>query len=180
MSVRVRLEGFRELEAELGKLSRAAGKGALRRAGVIALQPMAAIASAAAPEDTGALKRDIGVSAKAQGGKVGDAEFSAVMRAGGSRSDAVAALRTARRSAGGGAPSVELFMGPVKGSRRNAIKAIVQEFGSSKQSPRPYMRPAWDADKQPMLERLKALLWLEVQRSVARAERRAARLATAG
>jgi hypothetical protein len=44
----------------------------------------------------------------------------------------------------------------------------------------PFARPAWDADGKKMLDRLKAELWADIQKTVARAERRAARLAARG
>jgi HK97 gp10 family phage protein len=182
MSTTVRLEGFRELEAELAKLSKAAGKGALRRAGIKAMAPMAEIARTLAPVDEGNLQASIMVSAKAKGAgaDVGKAEFGAVLRGGGTKAQATAALRDARRSAndGQGVPSIELFMGPAippTGKKRAAIKAQVMEFGSFKDTPQPYMRPAWDQDHRAMLDRLKVDLWAEVSKAVERAERRAAR-----
>ena len=41
-------------------------------------------------------------------------------------------------------------------------------------SPRPFMRPAWDQDKDAMLERLRVELWTQISRAVQRAEKRAA------
>jgi HK97 gp10 family phage protein len=184
MNTTVQLTGFKELEAELAKLSKAAGKGALRRAGIKAMVPMAKIASQRAPVDEGNLQASIMVSARAKGAgaDIGKAEFGAVLRGGGSRAQATAALRDARRAAneGQGEPSIELFMGPAipaTDKRRAAIKAIVQEFGSMKQAPQPYMRPAWDQDHRAMLDRLKVELWAEVSKAVKRAEIRAAKLA---
>lgn len=181
MSLRttVRLSGFKELEAELAKLSKGMARGALTRAGTAAMAPMAAIAQGLAPKDKGELAGSITVSAKAvgAGASVGKAAFAAAMRGGLGRGAAVAALRDARRAADrpGGPPSVELFMGPSRAwSKKNAIKRMVQEFGSSAQPGQPYMRPAWDMDHRAMLERLKVDLWREVQRSVARAAARAA------
>lgn len=180
----VRLEGFRDLEQSLKQLSKAAGKGVLRRAGMKALEPMAELARSMAPEDTGELKRSIAVSAKAKGGaaEVGKAEYAAALRAGGSKADAVGALRTARRQAneGTGVPVVELYMGPEQArSKQEAIKAIVMEYGSFRHTAQPYMRPAWDRDHQAMLERLKDDLGREIDKAVARAAARAARKAAA-
>jgi len=176
--VTVELSGFSELEAELAKISKAAGKGALRRAGIKAMQPMAAIAADMAPKDTGDLSASIIVSAKASAlNDVGRRAFARTMRGGGTRSEALAALRTARRNANGGRgkAAVELFMGPVRAANADdAIKAMAQEFGTFRHSPNPYMRPAWDQDKMDMLERLKTELWAEVSKTVERAERRAA------
>lgn len=184
MVATVKVEGLRELEQELEKLTKAAGRGVLRRAGIKALVPMAEIARQKAPKDTGELSESIAVSARAvgAGADIGKAQYGAVLRGGGTKQQAAAALRAARRDAkDAGAPSIELFMGPARAdNKRGAIKAIVQEFGSIKQAPQPYMRPAWDADKMAVIERLKKDLWIEVRKSVARAERKAARLAAKG
>lgn len=183
--MKVRVEGLRELEKQFERLSAAAAKGAGRRAAVKAMEPMAAIARSLAPKDTGELGKSITVSAKATGagGRIGKREYSAVLRAGGTKAEAVGALRDARRAAKSvrAAPEVELFMGPAQGlTKREAIKRIAQEFGTFKMAPHPYMRPAWDQDKAAMLDRLKAELWREVEKAIARSEKRAARAAGRG
>lgn len=87
MSVTFKVEGLKDLEAELARISKAAGKGALRRAGVQALGPMADIARQRAPRDTEALANSIAVSARAKGAgaDVGKAQFAATLRGGGSQ-----------------------------------------------------------------------------------------------
>lgn len=183
--MRVKVEGLKELEAQLARLSKGAARGALRRAGVKSLQPMAEIARGLAPKDTEELANSITVAAKAVGGgaEIGKAEFGAVMRAGGSKGEARAALRDARRAAtdAGNLSAVELYMGPAKAkSKQAAIKAVVQEFGSVKQAPQPYMRPAWDQDREALLGRLKVEIWAEIRKAIVRAEKRAARAAAKG
>ncbi|MVX50862.1 HK97 gp10 family phage protein, partial [Rhodobacter sphaeroides] len=179
--MRVKVEGLKELEAQLARLSKGAARGALRRAGVKSLQPMAEIARGLAPKDTEELSKSITVAAKAVGGgaEIGKAEFGAVMRAGGSVGEARAALRDARRAAtdAGNLSAIELYMGPIKASKRAAIKAVVQEFGSIKQAPQSYMRPAWDQDREALLGRLKVEIWAEIRKAIVRAEKRAARAA---
>lgn len=180
--MKVTVTGLKDLEKQMQNLSRAASKGAARRAAIKAMRPMADLASSLAPRDTGELAASIIVSAKAKGAAadVGKAEFAAVMRQGGSRAEAASALRTARRNsdAASGAPSIELFMGPTVGAtKKDAIKRIAQEFGTIKMAAHPYMRPAWDQDKNAMLERLKANLWEEVEKSLVRAQKRAAKAA---
>lgn len=172
----MKLEGFKELDAELAKLSKSMGKAVLRRSGIKALGPTAALAASIAPVATGELKGSIAVSAKAHGAgsQIGKSAYAAVMRGGGSKAQAVAALRDVRRNTDtSGVPSVELFMGPAKGSKRLALKAIAQEFGTIKQPPHSFMRPAWDQDQAALLGRLKKDLWDEVRKSVARAAKRA-------
>lgn len=66
-----------------------------------------------------------------------------------------------------------LYMGP---DHRRA-HAIPQEFGTYRHPAHPYMRPAWEAESRPTLERLKGLLWDEIDKAAKRAARKAARLA---
>lgn len=179
-AVTVKLSGFKELEAELAKLTKAVGRGVLTRAGIAALEPMARAARMRAPVDTGALQESISVGARVDD-SVGRAEYAAVMRAGGTAVEALSALRDARRAVAGQAPSVVLYMGPERPADKDeAIKALVQEYGSSSNAPQPYMRPAFDAEAMPTIDRLKDELWWEVSLAVERAERRAARRAAGG
>jgi len=66
---------------------------------------------------------------------------------------------------------VEVYVGPASMTR-----AIVQEFGSIYQTPRPYMRPAWDKNKKDIPSAVGASLWEEIAKAAARAARKAARL----
>jgi len=163
---RMRVEGLRELDRNLGRLGKATGKAVLRRVGKNVLKPMAAIAKSAAPRDQGNLAESIIVGTKIAGGDVGKQAFAKVLQGGGSRGDAVSALRAARR----GASTVSVYMGPGRHPQ-----AIFQEFGTVTNAPQPFMRPAWDQDKMAMLERIKDDLWNEITRAIQRAQRRAAR-----
>ena len=173
MKVTVKVEGLAEVDAALGRLKPATGKAALRRGAIKALQPLADLAASLAPKATGALAESIVVSAKAKGAGAdrGKAAFAAAMRGGASKKEAGAAKRSAMAAAqaSGEVPSVELFMGPAKGTKRAAIKSVVQEFGSRKQAPHPYMRPAWDRDQAALLQRVATELRSEIDKSVARA-----------
>jgi HK97 gp10 family phage protein len=51
------------------------------------------------------------------------------------------------------------------------------EFGTSRQSPEPFLRPAVDANGKRMIEIFRTDVWAEIQKAVARLERKAARLA---
>jgi len=176
----LKVEGLRELDAALGQLTRATARGVLRRVLVKAGQPIATAASALAPIDTGELAGSIEVSSKIKN-TVGNAEFAAVLRDGGSRQEAVAALRGARRAAAGSGSFAEVHVGPTRAkSKRAAIKRIVTEFGSVKQSPRPYMRPAWAQKKGEALEVIKRELGGEIDKAAKRAAKRAAAKAAKG
>lgn len=148
-----KLTGFKELEKSLGELSRAAGTGVLRRAGTKAMEPMAKLASSLAPDDATTppvdLHTSIGVSARARTGRGGLQDLEKGNR-------------------------VNIHVGPAFDLERYA-RALVMEFGSYKDQPQPYMRPAFDQDGAAVIERLKPLIRAEIDKTVARAARRAAR-----
>ncbi|MGR3593041.1 MAG: HK97-gp10 family putative phage morphogenesis protein [Limimaricola soesokkakensis] len=168
MSVTVKVEGLRELERNLAGLTKAAGKGALRRALRTAAEPMADIARQLAPDD------------ESTGGY--DLRESIVVGTKLSRSQA----RKHRKMFRDNRSSVEMFMGagPLP-------QAIFVEFGTDPHinkgkfagsmhpgtPARPFIRPAWDQDKMAMLERLKVELRKEIDKSVQRAIRKQARQA---
>ena len=170
MAMTMRVEGLRELEAALADLGnvntrRAVGRRVLRRAA----QPLVDAAKAMAPRLTGNMAESIIASTRLAGGDAGRQAFARVMRAGGSRAEAVQALRDIRRAS---SSLVELYVGPGQHPQ-----AITQEFGTSFHPPQPFMRPAWDQTQRPMIEDIKRELWADIQRSAARAARRAARQA---
>jgi HK97 gp10 family phage protein len=167
VSVTVRLEGFAELERELDRLGKAtAQKASLRRALKKAAQPMVDIAKGLAPVRAGHLRESIKYSTQLAAGDAGKAAFAQTLRSGGSRDEAVAALRDARRSQS----SVVAYIGPGQNPQ-----AIFQEFGTINHPPQPFLRPAWDQDKMALLDRLKAEIWADIQRTITRMDRKAAR-----
>lgn len=153
----VSIEGFRELDAALAELPKAIAKNATKRALAKAAEPIAEEARRLVPVNTGTLKESISVSTKLKN-KVGEAEFSAVMRAGGSKSEAVSAMRDARRAAG--APSfAEVFIGP---SVPSGFYGHLVEFGTSHSVAQPFLRPAWDAQKMAALGLIKGVMAEEI------------------
>lgn len=155
MTITMRLDGFRELEQELARLGshttrRASARRALRKTA----QPMADLAQSLAPRgDTNTLAPSISIGTKLSKRQAG-------MHRKMFRDDRAA---------------VEMFIGAGPLS-----SAHTQEFGTIHHAPQPFLRPAWDQDQRAMLDRLKAELWADIERAVARAERRAARLAARG
>lgn len=152
MSVTVKLQGFSELEDELEKLSKATGKGALRRALKKAAQPLADLMRQMAPR---------GHDGE---GRIPMADTIAV------------STKLSRRQAGlhrrmfrDDRAAVEMFVGPGPDPA-----AWNQEFGNINHGPQSFARPAWDSDRDALLKRLGDELWTEVQKTVARAEKRAA------
>lgn len=155
MTVTVKLEGFKELESELAKLAsptarRASGRRALRKSA----EPTVSLAQSLAPRgETGMLAPSVSIGTRL--------------------SKRQASLH--RRMFRGSRSAVEMFLGAGPFS-----SAWNQEFGNRHHAAQPYLRPAWDHEKGPMLERLKTELWADIQKALARAERRAARLAAKG
>lgn len=66
---------------------------------------------------------------------------------------------------------VEIYIGPPSMAR-----AIVAEFGSVNQTPRPFMRPAWDANKRSAFDTIKQILEEEIEKARQRIARKTARL----
>ncbi len=146
MKVSVKVSGFRELEKALSLLPKAAAKSTLVRVAKKAGQPIADLASGLAPKLTGELSSSIRVGTRVAN-SVGKKDYAEVMRSGGTRAAARTALLSARSGNAGGSFAIA-YVGPEKAkTKSDAIKRIVQEFGSSKMPPSPYMRPAWDAKK---------------------------------
>lgn len=164
----LRLQGFAALDRELEKLSKAAGKSVLRRSLIKSAEPMAEIARGLAPDDPATdgfdLKKSIKVGTRL------------------SRSAKKKHKKTVRDDKA----SVEVFVGAGP-----LAQAIFTEFGTAPHinggkfagsenpgtPPRPYMRPAWDRDKKALIDRLGAELFEQIEKSVKRAEARAAKAA---
>ena len=66
---------------------------------------------------------------------------------------------------------VEVYVGPPSMAR-----GIVAEFGSVKQAPHPFMRPAWDANKRTAFLKIRDILSEEIEKARQRIARKAARL----
>lgn len=170
----VTVAGLRELDAALGQLTKATARNVVKRVLVKAGEPIAAAAAAFAPKDTMELSNSIVVSSKIEN-KVGNAEFAEAMRQGLGRDAAVKALRGARRAAKGKGSFGMVLVGPTKAkTKKDAIKRVVQEFGSVNQPGHPYMRPAWDQNKDKALDIIKNELGDEIQKAAARSAKRAA------
>lgn len=139
MKVKVKIEGFRELDRALGELKVTTARNVARRSLKGALEPMAESARQNVAQDrTGELRGSIGITTGRPRSK------------GYRRQD-----------------RIEVHMGP--GQQPQAIQ---EEFGNRKQSPRPFMRPAWEAGKQQALDGVKTILSEEIGKATARAARK--------
>jgi HK97 gp10 family phage protein len=157
MTMTISTSGFRALDQALAELPKSTARSVLIRTLKKAGQPIADEASRLAPVDTGKLRDRIIVSARLKN-KVGGAEFAAAMRAGLGKAAAVSALRQARRDAGGGS-FAEMFVGPARGV---LAYAHLVEFGTVKNPPKPFMRPAWDGNKRQALDIIRRELGTEI------------------
>ena len=159
MKTTVRVEGLSELDAALGALAaeygNAAGKGVLRRVADKALQPMAEAARQMAPDDPATTGSDLKASIVV-GGKL-------------TKRQAALARKDQNKS------TVTRYMGTADPA------GVPQEFGTVNHGPQPFMRPAWDAEKDGALKIVADELGPEIEKTAARlAKRRAAKAARAG
>lgn len=149
--MKIKIEGLKELNAQIERLKKGTAKGSLRRGMVKAAEPMAEMMRGLAPNDpeTGGydLQNSIGVSTKL------------------SRSQKKQHKRATRDDKA----FVEVFIGagPLP-------HALFQEFGTRHHAAQPYARPAFDADAQPLVDRLGKEVAADLEKTIARAAKRGA------
>lgn len=156
MSVTVKIEGLRELDAALGALAeefgKASGKAVLRRVGIKALQPMAETTRSLAPDDP------------ETGGD--DLKSSYIVGTRLNKRQASMARRDQDKA------TVTVYMGT------NDPAGLQQEFGNVNHGPQPHIRPAFDQHKMEAIEIVGKELGPEIEKTATRlAKRRAARAA---
>lgn len=166
MKVRVKVEGLKEVQKALEELPRATQKNVMKRVLMERAKPIAAMAESMVPVDQGTLKKSIKVFARS--GSEGKKAFAKAMRGGASRKQAGQAARTANSAA---ATQQVVYVS----TTRQLPHAHMQEFGTSKMAPNPYMRPAWDKHEPDMLKGLADDLWSEIRKAAARRAKKAAR-----
>ena len=142
----VKVEGLKDLEKALMQLKDTTAKATVRRAGKKALEPTAEKAVQLAPFN----------------------EASGPYHLKDSISISTKATRTAEK----GKSRVEIYCGVHKEQSKVGIQ---QEYGNIIHGPQAFMRPAWDQTKMQVLARFTDSMWEETKKSIARAERKAAR-----
>lgn len=172
MKIKYRVDGLKELDKALGELPKSTGRNVLKRTLIKAGAPMAEAASLHAPRRTGALQHEIVISTKVKN-NAGKAEYSAAMAAGLGKGAARAALISARRSASESASFAEVYIGPTT----KAFYGMFQEFGTSHNAAKPFLRPAFDENVQRVLDAIRDTLAAEIEKTRARLARKAARAA---
>lgn len=132
------LEGFAELDKALGQLPKATAKNVLRRTLNKAAKPIDDDASAAAPFLTGGLQKSV----------ITGVRLTRSQQRG-------AYLKTSNYYA-------EVHIGT------SLSKGIFTEFGTFKDAPQPWFRPAWEAHKDQALAIIKVTLGGEIEKAAKR------------
>ena len=139
----VKVEGLQELSYALGQLPKAVGKGVLRRILRKRAKPVADTMRRRAPRDKGQLADSISVSTKI------------------SKRQRRLERRTIDRD------SVNVYAGPTQVPQAGWV-----EFGSVHNTPKPFMRPAWDQHKMAALDGIGRDIGNEIARAANRIARR--------
>lgn len=170
--IEVKVEGIAELEQSLSELKTSVAKRAVKKALFTASRPIVERAKQLVPVDEGELRNGImaGGTLKNNAGKQA---FHDVMASGGSQEEALSALRDARREAKGEKSNVEIYVGVSS----KVHHATLVEFGTSHSAPQPFIRPAFESEKENVLALIKTELRSEIDKAAARAAKRAAKLA---
>ena len=141
----VKIEGLKELDRALGQLPKSTAKAVTRQVLRDAAEPMARAARQLAPRDEYHLYESIDVSTRLN------------------RRQRAMHRETAAETFS------EMFVGT------NNPAGVQQEFGNERHGAQPFMRPAWDAEKMPTLDRISNSLWLRIEQAAARLARKAAK-----
>ncbi|WP_097082395.1 HK97-gp10 family putative phage morphogenesis protein [Rhodobacter sp. JA431] len=158
------IQGLAELEKALDNLAKSQGKPVLRAAMRKAAKPMKEKAQALAPVRKGKLRASI--------------KFGSLLN--GRQKKFKRALTAEERDA------IELYLGPSYRLGAGGRHGHLVEFGTSPHinggkfagskhpgtAPQPFMRPAFDAEAKPTIERLKPILWDGIQRAILRNAKR--------
>ena len=158
MSVKLKIEGAGDIERALAELASGTAKGAARRAMKKTLQPVAQMAE--------------GLS---------DGKFKVAVTSKLSKRQARGARADRGRS------KLALYVGPVQQDGSPSPHAHLSEFGTAPRfhaksgkavgamPAQPFLRPAWDASTELMLATLRRETWKEIEKTLERAKRKAAR-----
>lgn len=147
MQVSFKIEGLRELDAALGEFPKTTAKGVIRRTLKKAAEPLAAAAERNAPVLSGQLRESITIGTKL------------------TRRQARLAKKDPDKD------FVRIYIGP------NNPAAVPQEFGTFDQRAQPFMRPAFEAEAEATLGRIKDIMRTEIDKTAERARKRALKAA---
>ena len=155
MAQKFRIEGLKALDKALGQLPRATGKNVLRRVARKRLEPIIEDAKTKVHFVSGDTRGSLAVSTKLSFTQ--KAEHKSMF--------------ASKKS------SIEMFAGA--GPHNFVPQAVWEEFGFERRGkrfpPHPFLRPAWDGGKMPMLNGIKKDLWFEIKKAADRVARKIAR-----
>lgn len=157
--IKTKMTGMKELDKKMKQLSRSAGKAVLRKTLREAAVPLVEAAQANAPKDTGGLRESISISTRLN----------------------KAQKRLEKKA--GGKSSVEMYVGS------SSPLAHLIEFGTAPRinggkyagskhpgtRPQPFLRPAFDATVNQIIEIIKKRIAENLMAAIGRANRRAAK-----
>lgn len=150
MKVSAKTQGFSEMDAALAEFSKATARNILRRAGIAALEPVAAEMRDRAPAQARGdedLKNSIAVGTK---------------------------LNKRQKRLNRDPSVVEIYVGPSGTGGKNAPpQGVQQEFGNDIHGPQPFARPTWDNQQGQVLDRVATGLSGQIDAARARAQRKA-------
>jgi HK97 gp10 family phage protein len=150
MTVRIKVEGLKEIAEALGDLPKATAKNIMRRVMVKRAEPIAEKARSLVPIEEGHLKASIHVATKL-----------------------TRRQRKLRRKLH--KDDVDVFVGPGADPA-----AHLQEYGTSHHPAQPFMRPTFDAMKDGFITGIQEDMWAEVKKALTRIEKKRAKAAKAG
>ena len=178
---RCEVQGFEDFNAAIAELSMstATAKNIVKRALIVAAAPMVTAAKGAAPRKSGVMADSIDASPRLAGKQAaGAAEYSEVLRKGGSKAKAQVVLIVARAATKDDSEpaiyKVQIFVGPGPLPYPSLV-----EFGHGTTPPHPFMRPAFDGTKAQVFDNLKVALADQLDKAAQRAARKQARLIAA-
>ncbi|MTH76316.1 HK97 gp10 family phage protein [Paracoccus aestuariivivens] len=158
------IQGLADLEKALDNLSKSVNRSVLRKSLRKAAGPMRDMAKSLAPVDDGELRDSVII-----GGLLNKSQKSKHRK-----------LTADERS------SIELFVGPSYKLGAGGRHGHLVEFGTEPHivggvfagaqhpgtAPQPFMRPAFDAEARPTVDRLAPLLWAEIEAAIKRQAKR--------
>lgn len=163
--MKIKVEGLKQLDQALGALrTKALAKGVVRRALLEAATPMHRMAQDMAPgrkNPTSVIK--FGPKGARQIRQPGTTKALVQL------SDKLTKRQAAKQRKSGKDFS-EVYVGT-----RDAV-AHFEEFGSANQAAQPFMRPAYEAEKVPTIERFTDALATELEKTAAREAKRAVKI----
>lgn len=147
----VHVEGLAEVTEAMENLSKAANRNVCRKALRAGGVPIRDAAQQAAPKHSGVLRISIAISDR---------------------------LTRRQKRTKPKVNEVEMYVGPSTGQGATFYASHV-EYGTEDTPIQPYMRPAWDGQREHALDIIAEHLRIEVRKAAQRAQRKAARLIAA-